>query len=188
MLSVLEEPAVRERVAPISVESYHVLGETGRIAERTELIRGAIIEKMSQSPLHASVVELLRDALLSCLPEGFVLRQEKPLTLRASEPEPDLAIVRGNRQDFLASHPHSAALIVEVAVSSDVLERIKLGLYAEADVPECWLVLAEARMVERHTEPGGGCYQRVERVAYPQQIASTVFPSVVLPPPGLFGA
>lgn len=186
MLPILEEPAVRARAAAFSVEKYHLLSGLGALAPNVELIRGALVEKMSQSPLHASIVELLRESLSVQLPEGFFLRQEKPLTLEDSEPEPDVAVICGVRQDFLTAHPTSAALIIEVVVTSERLDRIKLELYAEAGVPECWLILAEERIVERHTEPQGAAYSRVERATFPATLESTTFTGLILPPSGLF--
>lgn len=182
MLRVLEEPAVRARVTPISVATYHRMGEAGDLTERTELIRGAVIEKMSQSPQHASIVEMIREALAPFLPEEFILRQEKPLTLADSEPEPDLAVVSGPRDAYFAAHPSTAELVIEVCVSSESIDRIKLGVYAEAGVMECWLILAEDRVIERHTEPVGDRYAKVERSPFTAPLASTVFPAISLPP------
>ena len=59
---------------------------------------------------------------------------------------------------------------------------------AKAGVRECWLVLAEERVVERHTEPQGATYRNIERVTFPGTLASTVFPDLALPPAGLFAA
>lgn len=188
MMSVLEEPAVRARLQPISVATYHRLGEIGHLSERTELIRGAVLEQMPRTPLHSSIVGLLASDLPMRLPEGVHLRAQEPLTFADSEPEPDIAIVEGSRRDYFGAHPDRARLVIEVCVTSEAIDRLKLGVYAEAGVPECWLVLAEARVVERHTEPRDGRYQRVERVAYPQRLPSTVFSEVNLPPEGLFGA
>jgi Uma2 family endonuclease len=187
---IFEEPAVRERLTTFTVEKYHLLFEMGALAPNVELIRGALVEKMPKSPLHASIVTLLQDYLPAKLPPGWARRAEQPLTFAAldSEPEPDLAVVRGSAGDFFRSHPTSAALIIEVVVTSEALDRIKLELYAEAGVPEAWLILAEERVVERHTEPQGARYQRVERVAYPATLESTIFPGLALPPAGLFGA
>ena len=170
----------------MSVPHYHRMSELGMVVPNVELIRGALVEKMSQSPLHASIVELLREYLTVVLPEECFLRQEKPLTLSDSEPEPDLAVVPGARRDFLAAHPTSALLIIEVAVSSEALDRVKLDLYAEAGVQECWLVLAEERVVERHTEPQGSHFRHVERVCFPASLESTVWPGLFLPPAELF--
>ena len=185
MIPVLEIPAVRARVSPFSVESYHLLFELGALAPNAELIRGAIVEKMPKAPLHASVVENLRDALALWLPGDYILRQEQPLTLADSEPEPDLAVVAGKLADYRRAHPQTAALVVEVAISSEALDRLKLEIYAEAGVPECWLILPEQQTFERHTEPQNATYRRVERVTFPQTLASTVFPAFRFLPPGV---
>ena len=74
MLSVLEDPAIRARVHAISVADYHTMIERGAVPEKVELIRGTFVEKMSQSPLHASIVELLRESLTIRLPSGYIVR------------------------------------------------------------------------------------------------------------------
>jgi Uma2 family endonuclease len=186
MLPVLDDPAIRARAYPISVEAYHHLFDLEQIPKKVELIRGAIFEKMSQTPLHASIVELLRELLPLKLPSGFFVRQEKPLTLADSEPEPDLAVIQGERREFLTAHPATAELVIEVVVSSERIDRVKLGIYAEAGVRESWLILAEERIVERHTEPQGGAYQHTERITFPATLESTVLPGLTLPPAGLF--
>src|SRR4051812_26379400 len=122
MVAVLENPAVRARVMPCSVEQYHRFGELGVLSERTELIRGAVVEKMSQSPLHGSIVERLRLHIESLLPPQSHVRQEKPLTFADSEPEPDLAVVHGVRGQFLRVHPTTAEVVIEVCVSSEPLD------------------------------------------------------------------
>ncbi len=173
---------------PISVETYHRLGEIGHIGERTELIRGAIIDQMSKSALHSQTVLRLLRWLMRILPAGYSVRPEQPLTFSDSEPEPDLAIVVGDDTVTGTAHPSTAALVIEVCVSSVALDRIKLGVYAEAGVAECWLILAEERVVERHTAPLGAAYQHVARITFPDTLESTVFPGLALPPAGLFPA
>jgi Uma2 family endonuclease len=186
MLSVLEDPAIRARVHAFSVEQYHKMIERGAVAANVELIRGGLFEKMSQSPHHASTVEMLREWLGPQLPPDHFFRQAKPLTLADSEPEPDLAAVQGARSDDRAAHPRTAVMVIEVVVSSEALDRLKLELYAEAGVLECWLVFPEERAVERHTEPARDGYRRVERAIFPETLRSTVFPALILPPAGLF--
>ncbi len=186
MIAVLEDPAIRARLTMTTVEQYHRMYELGVIAENVELIRGSLIEKMSQSPLHASIVELLREHLVNLLVGKSIVRQEKPLTLADSEPEPDLAVVHGTRREFLSGHPTTAELVVEVSVSSERLDRAKLEIYAEAGVRECWLLLAEERIIERHTDPQAGAYRQVERATFPATLESTVIPGLKIPPNGLF--
>jgi Uma2 family endonuclease len=93
------------------------------------------------------------------LPEGFTARLEQPLTLADSEPEPDVSVVRGQDSDFKAAHPTTAALVVEIAVSSADLDRELASLYAEAGVDEYWIVLGHERAVEVYRLPVNGSYQ-----------------------------
>ncbi len=186
MLTVLEDPAIRARVHAISVADYHTMIERGAIGENLELLRGALVEKMSKSSLHSKIVMRLLRWLMRELPSGHFVRPEQPLTLEDSEPEPDIAIIAGDDTEMAAGHPTTAEVVIEVCVSSEAIDRLKLQIYAEAGVRECWLVLAEERVVERHTSPQGTAYRNLERVAFPGSIASTIFPGIALPPTGLF--
>ncbi|MCW5555997.1 MAG: Uma2 family endonuclease [Verrucomicrobiae bacterium] len=159
MSAILELPEVRRRVSPLTVEEYHRLDEFNEHGRRTELIRGIIIEKMSKSPLHAAMAKRLYDLIARMLPSGLVVRREDPLALADSEPEPDIAVVRGTEAEFFRSHPTTAELVVEVAVSSPALDRENASLYAEAGVKEYWIVLGTERRVEVYRRPENGRYQ-----------------------------
>jgi Uma2 family endonuclease len=156
--SLLEIPDFRARISPLTVAQYQQLPEYNEHGRRTELIRGIVIEKMSKSPLHASIVSALYDLLHPQIPADHWLRQDQPLTLRDSEPEPDLSIVRGRRIDFKTRHPSTAALVVEIAVTSAAEDRSLASLYAEAGVEEYWIVLPVARRIEVHRHPQSGAY------------------------------
>src|SRR5713226_1026675 len=123
MSAILEIPEVRRRVSPLSVAEYHRLGEFNEHGRRTELIRGILIEKMAKSPLHRILGKRLYDFIINVLPKGFFALKEEPLTLADSEPEPDVSVVRGSEADFLTAHPGTAELVVEIAVSSPMLDR-----------------------------------------------------------------
>lgn len=155
---MLEIPEVRARISALSVAEYHHLSELNENGRRTELIRGVVIEKMSKSPLHSGIASLLYDLLQPQLPSQFWLRKEEPLTLRDSEPEPDISLVRGLRRDYARHHPSTAILVVEIAVSSAAADRAMAGLYAEAGVEEYWIVLALERRVEIYRRPEAGTY------------------------------
>jgi Uma2 family endonuclease len=156
--AILEIPEVRAQISQVSVAQYHRFPERNENGRPTELIRGIIIEKMSKSPLHASISDLLCDLLTPQLPEGFVIRRDNPLTFADSEPEPDVAIVRGTRREFLNAHPTTAALVIEVAVSSAALDRENASLFAEAGVEEYWIVLPRERQIEVYRAPNEGSY------------------------------
>lgn len=155
---MLEIPEVRARISPVAVEQYHQFPEFNENGRRTELIRGVVIEKMPKSPLNASIAKLLYDGFHATVTAGFSVRQDQPLTLLDSEPEPDIAIVRGSVETYRTSHPASATLVIEIAISSASLDREKAALYAEAGVEEYWIVLPVERRVEVHRLPESGAY------------------------------
>lgn len=135
-----------------------MLGDLGLIPEKTELLYGQVFHKMSKSPLHSFLSELLEDRLRGVVPAGCHVRGEEPLTLGDSEPEPDLAVVRGRREDFRQAHPTTAELVIEVCVSSHEYDRSKLRAYATAGVQECWLVLGPEQQIEVYRQPQNGQY------------------------------
>ena len=143
------------QVSPLGVKVYHALGDLGLIPEKTELLYGQIFHKISKSPLHSFLSEFLEDILRGAVPSGCHVRGEEPLTIGDSEPEPDLAVVRGRREDFRQAHPTTAELVIEVCVSSHDYDRSKLRAYAVAGVKECWLVLAPEKQIEIHRQPQG---------------------------------
>ena len=173
-MSLLANPVIRDAVLPLTVEQYRRMGEAGIIDERTELIRGVILHKMNKSPLHTLTVKRLVDALLATPLAGFELRKEEPLTLSQSEPEPDIAIVNENSYEPGRCHPPSAQLVIEVAISSEMIDREKVSIYAEADVPEYWLVLPEKRTLERFTDPRGEAYQNHDVVNFDTAVRTVV--------------
>lgn len=155
---MLDIPEVRARISPVTVEQYRQFPELNANGRRTELIRGIIIEKMSKSPLHSSIARRLFKLLQDGLPAGFLLLREDPLTFADSEPEPDLAIVRGTEADFANQHPSTAALVIEIAVTSAAEDRSVASLYAESGVEEYWIVLPVERKVEVYRRPEGAAY------------------------------
>lgn len=180
MTGILEIPEVRRRVSPLTVEKYHRLDEFNDRGRRVELIRGIVIEKMSKSPLHRTISSLLYRLIFARLPKGFSVWKEEPLTFKDldSEPEPDISVVRGTDTDFVESHPHTAELVIEVAVSSPDLDRENASLYAEAGVKEYWIVIDPSRQIEVYRRPRAGAYQEKKIVGIEDAIECAVLPGV----------
>ncbi len=176
--SFLEIESVRDRVHPLSVEDYHALGELGHINERVELLRGVVVEKMSKSPLHSFVCQRLADIFRAFASEssGWIVRQEQPLTFEDSEPEPDLSIISGRPEDFLRHHPTTARLVIEVAISSIEVDLQKAPIYAEADIPEFWLVRPADLQIDVFTRPENGIYQEQRTLVETNQLTCEIFP------------
>src|SRR5438477_11338368 len=111
MTALLESPAIRQQVHLMSIDEYHRAGLTGVLSNDVELLRGIIVTKMPKSPLHELVADKLMDLLLAQVPTDFKVRRDGPLTLSGSEPEPDLSVVKGKRDDWAKAHPSTAQLI-----------------------------------------------------------------------------
>lgn len=178
MHDILDLPEVRACVSRMSVALYHQTPEFNQNGRRTELIRGIVIEKMSKSPLHSRINSRLFRLLAKCTPPGFLLQKDEPLTLVDSEPEPDMFVAAGVEQDFDEHHPTTATLAVEVAVTSVELDREKALIYAEANVQEYWIILAERREVEVYRRPEGGQYREVRTYNHGETIECASVPEI----------
>lgn len=124
--------------------------------DRVELIDGLLLVSEPQSSLHYTAILLAQHALARAFGEGWSVRTQAPIALDdASEPEPDVAVVRGGIRDFAASHPVDPLLVVEVSVSSLAFDREhKASLYARGGRPEYWIVNLIDRVLEVRREPG----------------------------------
>jgi Uma2 family endonuclease len=134
-----------------------ILGED----ERVELLDGELLIVSPQSPSHAARLGALALALSDAYrPHADVhVRQQMPLDARPhSLPEPDLAVVKGNHLDYQERHPigGEAHLVVEVARTSQALDRRKTRIYATAGVPVYWLIDLVARQIEVFSGPSEG--------------------------------
>ena len=175
------------QVWPLSVKAYHALGEMGLIPKQTELLYGQVFHKMSKSPLHSGLVRRLLRLLQQCTPPGCFVSPEQPITCQDSEPEPDLAVIRGREEDFWHEHPRTAELVIEVCVTSHDYDRSKLRAYARAGVKECWFVLGPEKQIEVHRHSTGD--QFAERAVHGpgSRLTSTAVPEIAVELDALFG-
>ncbi|HEY8022689.1 MAG TPA: Uma2 family endonuclease, partial [Thermoanaerobaculia bacterium] len=145
-------------------EEYERMAATGLFPpdQRVELIDGIVYDMTPQSSFHATAVRLIEKALQRVFsPETFDLRVQMPLTLDPdSQPEPDVAVVRGTTRDFRDAHPTSAVLVVEVADSSLRHDRRrKVPLYARSGIRELWIVDLTRSAVDVYRDPDGVAYR-----------------------------
>ncbi|MBE7440769.1 MAG: Uma2 family endonuclease [Spirochaetales bacterium] len=163
MLAILEELPVRSRARPLTRKEYHLLGEAG-LLDRTELLRGVVIQKMPKSPLHIKIVERLYRFFQTISGDDLYIRQEQPLAIDGigSEPEPDLALICAPYTDFEDCLPTTADIVMEVAVSSVEMDRIKARDYAAAGVAHYYLINVTDREVEHYSLPVDGKYSQRE--------------------------
>ena len=146
---------------PLTVDEFHAMARAGilRDDERVELIDGRVI---AMSPIgwpHANIVTALNE-LFSALGTHQVSVQN-PLGLdKYNEPQPDLVLLRRDRDPagpMLAEH---AALVVEVADSTLAFDRrVKLARYAGTGIEVLWIVNVEAKEIEVYRRPAKEGYE-----------------------------
>lgn len=142
----------------LSVEQYHQMLENGILndGDPIELLEGLLVTKMTKKPRHTLVNQTSRDVLARLLPAGWFVNTQEPITTADSEPEPDISIIRRQRQDYTERHPAPADVGLVVEVSDTTLQQdrsIKLRLYATARIPTYWIINLLERQLEIYSEP-----------------------------------
>lgn len=143
-----------------SVAQYHKMIEMGILTEddNLELLDGYLVQKMSRNPPHDAAIQKIQKRLFRVLPPDWDLRIQSAITLSRSEPEPDLAVVRGDERRYLTNHPGPAdiGLVIEVAESTLDGDRIDKGRdYGEAGIAYYWIVNLVDSQIEVYTQPSG---------------------------------
>ncbi len=166
----------------LSVEQYDEMARLGILngEDRVELIEGLLVEKMTKNERHMAATKRTSERFERNLPEGFYVAKEDPIVTGRSEPEPDVAVLRGEIEDYLTRKPSAAdvVLLVEVADTSYAIDRAKLRLYAEAGIPCCWIANLPSDRIEVYTDPTGADpepdYRRRQDFARDAEIALTI--------------
>ncbi len=166
-----------------------------RPGERLELIDGEIIKEPPQGSRHATAVSLIQSLIQEHVGEvshidsrrAFHMRTQMPLALGSeSEPEPDIAVVRGVPRDYRDFHPTSAVWIIEVADTTLTFDRgNKASLYARARIDDFWSVGLSDNDVQVFRQPAthaeslhGWRFRSVQTYSGDQQLTPLVFPQL----------
>jgi Uma2 family endonuclease len=182
------QPVVAPLASPdvyrMTVDEYERMAGAGVLNDdRIELIGGLLVKKMTQNPPHPWAVEAAHDQLGPVLPQGWFIREEKPVRIpEFDEPEPDLAVIRGTRDDFRRRHPEpkDIALLVEIADHSLDRDRgEKRAAYARGRIPVYWIVNLVDRQVEVFSRPSARGY-RSSRVYKPGEEIPVVIAGAVV--------
>ncbi|MGB3849066.1 MAG: Uma2 family endonuclease [Tunicatimonas sp.] len=162
-------PAVIDRHT-FTVDEYHRMAETGILTEddRVELINGEIIAMSPINSPHGGSVKRINNYFSNLLGNQVIVSVQDPLVIGdASEPEPDVMLLKP-RDDFYASahpQPKDVYLLIEVADSSLHIDRkVKLPVYALAGVSEVWIVNLMDKQIEVFHSPSTGRYQGTKTI------------------------
>jgi Uma2 family endonuclease len=147
-----------------SSEDYFKLGELGILneGERVELIDGAVIEMSPEGSRHFACVTRLMRFLTKRVGEALIVSHGSLALPDQYWPMPDVMVLRPSEDDYEDAHPTYAdtLVVIEVADSSERHDRVfKSGRYAEAAIPEYWLVDLTRDTITVHQSPVAGEYR-----------------------------
>jgi Uma2 family endonuclease len=162
--------SVQLRKRYFNVDDYYRMAEAGLFSEgdRVELIEGEVIEMSPIGSHHAGCLTRSSAVLNRRFGHLAIVSVQNPIRLgEFSEPQPDLALLTPRKDYYSNSHPTAADVLVVIEVadtSADYDRNVKLPLYARAGIPEAWLVVLPKDLIEVHSQPKNGKYQKVQRL------------------------
>jgi Uma2 family endonuclease len=165
-----------------NVDDYYRMAEVGLLSEgsRVELIEGEIIEMSPIGSTHAGTVNRSSAFFHRTLGDTVIVSVQHPVRLNDfSEPQPDFALLKPRKDFYSKSHPtpEDILVVIEVCDSSLAYDRnIKLPLYARAGIPEAWLMVLRKDLIEVHSQPKNGKYQKVQRLKRGKTLESLTLP------------
>lgn len=182
-------PVPRRR---LTLHEYHRLGEAGILDEddRVELLEGQLVDMAPIGPRHALAVDALTELLVTAVVGRAGVRVQNPIELDdATEPQPDIVLVRRPWRGYPTAHPRPGDifLVIEVADTSRETDLgAKLELYARAAIPEFWIVDLTTNGVLVWRNPSGGGYGSMTRVEPSGVLEVEGLPGVTIPADSLF--
>ena len=163
MIASVDPPRTALRPYRFTYDEVLTMVEAGilRENEKLELIDGRLIKMAHVGDAHIACSTRLNHALHERIFDGdfdtIRVSLRNPLKLDPYHvPRPDVVLTN---QDAAIPTPGTTLLVVEVSDTTLDYDRdTKLPLYAEADIPEVWIVNLDARQVEVYRDPKGSDY------------------------------
>jgi Uma2 family endonuclease len=185
-----EDGYVRKKM---SVRDCRALVESGLLdPEKYELIEGEIVFKMPQGRLHVAVVMKVI-AVLGAIFGMTSLQTQAQIGVgeidEFNDPEPDVAVLKGDVSDYLNREPNPATeilLAVEVANTSlrgDLTTKAKI--YARNGVQEYWVVSIPDRELIVCRNPSGETYADIRSLTLQESVAPLASPDSLIAVAGI---
>jgi Uma2 family endonuclease len=158
--------------ASVAAPKRWTLEECDRVATvmdmtRVELLDGELIRKVSKNNPHLRAAGIIQYWLAGVFGQERVHAEPTLDLIRTnnshSAPEPDVAVLHCGLDD-LDGRPRSGDVVMVVEVSDTSLEYDlgrKRDLYAEAGVPEYWVMDVNGRQIFVHLDPVDGRYRSI---------------------------
>ncbi|MBV9173318.1 MAG: Uma2 family endonuclease [Chloroflexi bacterium] len=176
-----------------TVDDFHRMVEAGLFTDddRVELINGELVAMSPTGSRHSGCVTALTTLFAPLLVQrAALLSVQGPLRLNErNELYPDLLLLRPRDDDYRLAlpGPGDVFLLIEVSETTLRLDReVKVPLYAEAGVPEVWVVDLTGGRLLVHRDPVQGEYS-VHPVRRGQSIAPAAFSDLQLSIDGILG-
>ena len=173
-------PDLLSRVRRWPVRQYDQMTAIRVIAEDdpVELIEGLLVTKMSRNRPHIVAGKKGLKVLSRILPPGWHVAKDDPVVASDwSKPEPDLAIVKGDAEDYL-DHDVTASdveLVIEIAESSLSIDQNDMArVYSLSAIPVYWIVNLLDHQIEVYTGPGPDGYHLRQILKPGQDVAVSI--------------
>ena len=163
--ALIPSPDLVSGLYRLTVRQFDQMVNDGVIAddERVELIEGLLVTKMGRNRPHVQAGKRGLKTLSGITPTGWHVAKEDPLVASdLSKPEPDLAVVRGEVEDYDKRDVLAAdvALVVEIAESSLIVDRTDMvSVYSASGIPVYWIINLVEGQVEVYSDPSPAGYQ-----------------------------
>jgi Uma2 family endonuclease len=177
-----------------TVQDYHRMSDLGILdpSQRTELIAGQIILKTAKRTAHVITLQLLANSIQAQLGTTAFISTQDPIRLdNFSEPEPDLAIVKGSILDYSQAHPGAEDIYLVIEVADSTLKQdceVKDKLYARSSIVEYWVIDIKNRQVQIFRDPTPTGYSSQLILTETHSVSPLAFPEIsiaiasILPP------
>ncbi|MDQ3639017.1 MAG: Uma2 family endonuclease [Actinomycetota bacterium] len=176
-----------------TAEEYRAMAEAGALSEddRVELVGGEVVDMAPIGSRHLACVVALNHLLVEASGGRFFVSVQNPVRLSGrDEPQPDLSLL-GRRPRPEASAPpgpEDVLLVVEVSDATLSYDRnVKLPLYANAGIPEAWIVDLAGQKVEVHHGPGPDGYRDLWEFGAGEKVSSAVVGGLSVPVDAVLG-
>lgn len=167
-----------------TVDEYHRMAETGILGaeERVELIDGQIVPMSPKNPPHSAITQRASNYLREILTGLAFIRVQEPIHISLhSEPEPDVALVLIDPNDYDDHHPEPAEVFLVIEVADSTLKydlKKKAATYAKAKIVEYWVVDVNNKRVFVKRNPGEKTYHRETVLERDATTSLLAFPDV----------
>lgn len=172
--------------------SDHQMIESGILTpdDPVELLAGRIVCMSPQRPFHDSCVQRSSNYLYEILRDRAYIRIQLPVTLGYdSEPEPDIAVVRLDGDEYAYRHPDAEDIYLPIEVADTTLNKDrnqKSRIYAKNSILEYWILDPHKRQVFVFRRPENAVYQEEFILKSEESIMLLAFPEIAIAVESLF--